>query len=91
MPLQQILDKYVELDRRRSWVVVCQIGQRSDLATQFLRSKGYEVSNLDGGLERWLAAGYPLVMTTGVDGTVVDGWAQDLVWEERATEERATD
>lgn len=82
IPLQQLPERYLELEKRRNFVVVCQIGQRSDLAAQFLKSRGFEAFNLDGGLERWTAEGYPLVMSNGLTGSVVDGYAQDLVWDE---------
>lgn len=77
IPIGEIKDRWEELDERRAIVVVCQIGQRSDLVAAFLRDRGYEAVNLVGGLAAWAAEGLPL--TTGsATGTVVDGFARGI-------------
>jgi rhodanese-related sulfurtransferase len=67
-----------DLDRQTPVVVTCQIGQRSGLAAAFLREQGFEAENLEGGLEAWAAAGFPLVSSDGRSGRVIDGWAEFL-------------
>lgn len=78
--LQELPERFPELDPNVPVVVTCQIGQRSELAVRFLREHGFESHNLEGGLERWVAEGLPLVATAGTPGTVVDGWAETLTW-----------
>ena len=40
-------------------IVVCRVGQRSDVAASALRKAGFQnVANLEGGLEAWRRAGY---------------------------------
>jgi rhodanese-related sulfurtransferase len=77
LPIGEIQARWQELPRRESVVVVCQIGQRSGLVTDFLRGKGVDAHNLEGGIEAWLRAGLALTSTSGC-GVVVDGFARDL-------------
>ena len=77
IPIGQIQARWEELDRDRTVVVVCQIGQRSDLVAGFLRTKGYDATNLAGGLTAWREAGLPLV-ADAASGEIVDGYARDL-------------
>ena len=77
IPIGQIQRRYAELDRDGEIVVVCQIGQRSELVADFLVSQGYDAHNLAGGLHEWSAAGLPLVASDR-SGEVIDGWARDL-------------
>lgn len=53
-------------------VVVCQVGQRSELAAGFLARQGLTAENLEGGLEAWVAEGFPL------EGEIAEGFAQVL-------------
>ena len=59
--LQEVPLRYQELPGDRAVIVTCQVGQRSGLATEFLRARGIDAHNLEGGLEQWLGQGYPLV------------------------------
>ena len=52
-------------------LVVCHVGARSARATVFLRQRGLDAVNLDGGMAAWAAAGRPLVSETGVPAQVV--------------------
>lgn len=79
IPLMSLKERMSELDREQTWIVSCQIGQRSDLATRFLRVQGFEAHNLDGGLERWAAEGLPLT-TDGEQGRVIDGEGRIIEW-----------
>ena len=75
IPIRQVSERLNEIPKAERIVVVCQIGQRSDLVAEFLRQRGYDAHNLEGGLEAWRALELPL---TGEQGTLVDGWAQPL-------------
>ncbi len=80
VPLQQLPERRDELDPTRSYVAVCQVGQRSELAASFLMAHGYEAENLEGGLESWTAAGLPLAGADGPSGEVKEGRAHYLEW-----------
>ena len=77
IPIGALQARFEELGTERPIVTVCQVGQRSDLAAEFLRRHGRDAHNLEGGLAEWSARGLPLV---GAEETpeVVDGWARDL-------------
>lgn len=77
IPIGQIQSRYDELDADRDIIVVCQVGQRSELVANWLIANGYRAHNLTGGLTSWTAAGLPLESTES-RGAVVDGWARDL-------------
>jgi rhodanese-related sulfurtransferase len=50
-------------------VLLCHSGSRSALATQQLLKAGRpQVANLQGGLSRWAAAGYPLEGIPSLEG-----------------------
>jgi rhodanese-related sulfurtransferase len=51
-------------------LVVCHVGARSARATVFLRQRGVDAVNLDGGLSAWAAAGRPLVSETSTPAQV---------------------
>lgn len=77
IPIGQIARRWQELSSDKPIVVVCQIGQRSALVTDFLTSKALDAQNLEGGLEAWTAAGLDLTATAS-RAEVVDGYARDL-------------
>ena len=52
-------------------LVVCKVGARSALATDYLQRSGHDVVNLDGGMLDWQAAGRPMVSDTGRPPQVV--------------------
>jgi rhodanese-related sulfurtransferase len=60
-----------DLDRERPVVVVCRVGNRSELAAIMLEARGYDAHNLEGGLEAWERDGLPLTMPNGAPGHVV--------------------
>lgn len=78
IPLRHLPNRFEEIDRERPVLLACQIGQRSALATAFLRERGYDAHNLEGGVEAWTAEGHDLVDPLAQEGSVVDGWAQTL-------------
>jgi rhodanese-related sulfurtransferase len=77
MPMSDIQSRFRELDKATPIVVVCQVGQRSALVSEFLATKGYDAQNLEGGLEAWASRGYPLVTTTSPLGNIMDGGTRD--------------
>ena len=40
--------------------VICKIGGRSGRVVEALAARGYDVVNVDGGTDAWIAAGYPI-------------------------------
>lgn len=78
LPLRHIPSRWTALPRDRPVLVTCQIGQRSALATSFLREKGIDAHNLEGGIEAWRALGHTLLDDSEASGRVVEGWAQTL-------------
>ncbi len=53
MPIQELPQRWEELDRDAELVVYCHTGVRSAHATAFLRSHGLDARNLVGGIEAW--------------------------------------
>lgn len=56
LPLSELLDRYTELDKAQPYYVICRSGKRSARACQFLEEQGYDVTNVQGGmnaLEDW--------------------------------------
>lgn len=70
VPLGDLEARVHELPRDRLLVMVCRSGQRSALATHALRSVGFDAVNLDGGMQAWAAAGFPVHGPNGGFGTV---------------------
>ena len=46
-------ERYEELDRDKTYVMVCRSGRRSIKASEFLAEKGFKVINMDGGMLKW--------------------------------------
>ncbi|HLX36340.1 MAG TPA: rhodanese-like domain-containing protein [Candidatus Binataceae bacterium] len=54
IPLGQLQGRTDELDRGKLWVVHCQGGYRSSVATSILRRSGFQdIANLTGGYDAW--------------------------------------
>jgi rhodanese-related sulfurtransferase len=77
IPIGSIALKWQDLAERGQVVLVCQIGQRSGLAADFLRGHGVDAHNLEGGLEAWTRAGFGLTAASP-QPRVIDGYARDL-------------
>jgi rhodanese-related sulfurtransferase len=73
VPLNDILagGEQGRLDRDRPVAVVCKVGNRSELAAVMLRARGYDAENLEGGLDAWAAAGFPVSAPDGSPGAVL--------------------
>jgi len=60
LPQAELASRLAEIPRNRPIIVVCQAGQRSLRAAQFLRQVGFgEVMSLRGGVLAWQQAGKP--------------------------------
>jgi glyoxylase-like metal-dependent hydrolase (beta-lactamase superfamily II)/rhodanese-related sulfurtransferase len=61
IPLGELAGRVDELRRDQPIVAVCRAGSRSAQATAILQQAGFaEVANLNGGMLRWRAEGYPV-------------------------------
>ena len=50
-PLSQLADTYKQLDKDQLYYVICKSGMRSARACQFLAEQGYEVINVQDGMD----------------------------------------
>ena len=54
IPLREIPNRIRDLDPKREYVIYCHTGNRSALATDYLRRMGFgNVKNLKGGIDEW--------------------------------------
>lgn len=51
LPLSELLERYTELDKAQPYYVICRSGKRSARACQFLEEQGYDVTNVQGGMD----------------------------------------
>jgi rhodanese-related sulfurtransferase len=66
LPMMEIPSRMDEVPQDREVVVVCRIGGRSGHVVAYLRQQGWDnVTNLDGGMMGWAAAGRPVVTDDG--------------------------
>jgi rhodanese-related sulfurtransferase len=62
LPLSQLMQRWQELPQDRELVLVCQNGDKSGEASEFLRNKGFaHVSPMRGGILLWMQKGYPVI------------------------------
>jgi rhodanese-related sulfurtransferase len=59
-----------QISTDRPVVLVCRSGNRSELASLMLQARGFDAHNLEGGMEKWAAAGLPFKATDGTEGRV---------------------
>ncbi|MEF3275964.1 MAG: rhodanese-like domain-containing protein [Chloroflexus sp.] len=62
IPLHELEQRLQELPADKPIVCICRSGNRSAVACDLLRSRGYTAVNVDGGMRAWRAAGYPIVV-----------------------------
>lgn len=72
IPGDYVFDRVNELDPTRPVVTVCRSGSRSAEAAKELASEGFDVQNLEGGIDAWVAEGLPIRTDDGGPGRVVD-------------------
>ncbi|WP_100403750.1 rhodanese-like domain-containing protein [Bacillus sp. FJAT-42315] len=53
IPLGQVLTRINEFDSNKEYLMICRSGNRSSLACEWLSSKGFQVTNLLGGMMSW--------------------------------------
>ena len=54
-PLSTLENGFKQLDASKRYYVICQGGMRSERACQFLETKGFDVVNVEGGMNQWKA------------------------------------
>jgi rhodanese-related sulfurtransferase len=70
IPMTQLEERWKEIPRDRDVVMVCLSGERSLKATYFLQYQGYkQVSNMGGGLSKWVRKGFPVKGALQTDNT----------------------
>jgi rhodanese-related sulfurtransferase len=72
VPLAEVLGggEQGRLMSGRPVMVICRVGNRSELATLMLRARGVDAENVEGGLEDWAREGLPIVAPDGGPGQV---------------------
>jgi rhodanese-related sulfurtransferase len=60
IPLDELSTKLGRLPKAREIICICESGSRSSAAARHLSSQGYKVSNMTGGMSRWIRAGLPV-------------------------------
>jgi rhodanese-related sulfurtransferase len=66
VPLDELEARLDDLVRSGSVLVVCQSGQRAEMACELLRSRHDGLVRLEGGTDAWLQAGGPVVASRKV-------------------------
>lgn len=65
IPLSELEERYMEVPRDEKIIIVCQTGERSFRAVNFLQNFGYtNLLNMKKGLEKWVQKGYPTIGDT---------------------------
>ncbi len=71
IPLGALADPSVVLPADRTILCICRVGGRSAQATAFLRDRGFDAVNLEGGMKAWAAFGLDVVRDDGSHGQVI--------------------
>jgi rhodanese-related sulfurtransferase len=53
IPLSELPERMMELNREQETILVCHSGNRSRKACDFLHEQGYRVVNMSGGMSNW--------------------------------------
>ena len=59
LPMSTIGDHLDDLPAE-AFDVICKSGGRSARVTEALSARGYDATNVEGGTDGWIAAGYPV-------------------------------
>ncbi len=70
-PLATIPEVWSSLPSDRTILCICRVGGRSAQATAFLRERGLDAVNLEGGMQAWERFGLNVVRADGSFGTVI--------------------
>ncbi len=67
IPLQELRSRIDELRsyKNKKIIVYCRSGHRSGIATELLRSKGFNAVSMTGGINQWKAEGYSTLKGNG--------------------------
>ena len=60
IPLNELTAKQKRIPKDREVICICASGSRSSAAARQLSSLGYKVSNMRGGMNRWVGARLPV-------------------------------
>ena len=60
IPLSEFAARVTELPMDKEVVLICAGGVRSARAAEYAEAQGYTVTNLEGGMNAWAAAGLPV-------------------------------
>jgi rhodanese-related sulfurtransferase len=71
IPMRELGPRQAELPSDRTILCVCRSGSRSGMVTRALADAGYQVENLEGGLQGWEASGFDLENLSGELGMVI--------------------
>ena len=52
-PLSTLGIEFTRLDKNKKYYVICQAGGRSAKAYDFLEAQGFDVTNIEGGMNNW--------------------------------------
>jgi len=61
IPLDELSAKMSRIPKDRDVICICESGSRSSVAARKLSSMGYKVSNMQGGMSRWIRAGLHVI------------------------------
>lgn len=64
IPMEQIEARLADLDTTRPIVLVCQSGQRADMACEWISHEVPQAAVLEGGTSAWESLGNPVVRST---------------------------
>ena len=53
LPIDEIRQRYTELDKSKTYIVYCGVGYRAYNSALFLKAHGYKVKNMSGGWRAW--------------------------------------
>lgn len=53
IPLNELPAKLAELDDETTYYIICTLGIRSNQACEFLAQEGYDVVNVEGGMQAY--------------------------------------
>ncbi|HEX6594468.1 MAG TPA: rhodanese-like domain-containing protein [Bacillota bacterium] len=53
IPLGEIPFVLNKLPKNKHYIIICRSGRRSMMAAQYMNEKGYQASNLKGGMLEW--------------------------------------
>lgn len=62
IPMSVIPVRMNEIKKNEAVWIICQSGNRSWQATDYLTRHGYTATNVDGGTTAWRATGFPIEM-----------------------------